>query len=170
MFSRHPPSLVLFRHARSCLVIRPRLGCQLLAPPSRDSRRPVLHTQARAQESLARSAGKLQTLESLTPLPPGEWHFHVGDVPHGESPTLDDSSWPLVAPNSKAPKEAVWYRREIEVPKTLNGYDITGSRIWFQFQADANGPMPQIIYFNGRSVALGDDLEPIVLFAPAKAR
>jgi alpha-mannosidase len=111
---------------------------------------------------------KLHTLETLTELPPGEWRFHVGDVPHGESPALDDSSWQLVAPHSTAPKDAVWYRRTIEVPKTLNGYDITGSRIWFQFQADANGPMPQIIYFNGRRVALGDDLEPIVLFAPAK--
>ena len=71
-------------------------------------------------------------------------------------------------PRSKAPKDAVWYRRVIEVPKTLNGYDLTGSRIWFQFHANANGPMPEIIYFNGRRVALGDDLEPIVLFDPAK--
>jgi alpha-mannosidase len=110
----------------------------------------------------------LHTLETLTELPAGQWRFHVGDVPHGESPTLDDSSWQLVAPHSKAPNDAVWYRRTIEVPKTLNGYDITGSRIWFQFHANANGPMPQIIYFNGRRVALGDDLEPIVLFAPAK--
>jgi alpha-mannosidase len=111
---------------------------------------------------------KLHTLETLEDLPAGEWRFHVGDVPHGESTTLDDSSWPLVAPHSKAPHDAVWYRRTIEVPKNLNGYDITGARVWFQFQADANGPMPQIIYFNGRRVALGDDLEPIVLFAPAK--
>ncbi|MGA8938356.1 MAG: glycoside hydrolase family 38 C-terminal domain-containing protein, partial [Acidobacteriaceae bacterium] len=126
-------------------------------------------TPKRELKNLSPAAiSKLQTLESLTELPPGEWRFHVGDVPHGESPTLDDSSWPLVAPHSAAPKEAVWYRRVIEVPKNLNGYDITGSRIWFQFQADANGPMPQIIYFNGRRVALGDDLEPIVLFAPAK--
>ena len=28
--------------------------------------------------------------------------------------------------------------------------------------------MPEIIYFNGRRVALGDDLEPIVLFEPAR--
>ncbi len=110
---------------------------------------------------------KLHTLETLKELPEGEWHFHAGDLPHGESPSLDDSSWTLVAPNSSAPKEAVWYRRTIEVPKTLHGYDITGSKIWFQFRADANGPMPQIIYFNGRRVALGDDLEPIVLFDPA---
>jgi alpha-mannosidase len=116
---------------------------------------------------------KLHTLETLNALPVGEWRFHVGDVAHGEAVGLDDSKWPLVTPRNKtssgkAPMDAVWYRRTIEVPKTLNGYDITGARVWFQFRADANGPMPEIIYFNGRRVALGDDLEPIVLFEPAK--
>jgi alpha-mannosidase len=111
---------------------------------------------------------KLHTLETLNGLPPGEWRFHAGDIPHGESTTLDDAAWSVVKPHSRAPKEAVWYRRTIEVPKTLNGYDISGARIWFQFEADANGPMPQIIYFNGKRVALGDDLEPIVMFEPAK--
>ncbi len=126
-------------------------------------------TPIREQKNLSPAAiAKLHAIELLNSLPVGEWRFHAGDVPHGESPTLDDSAWPLAKPRSKAPKEAVWYRRTIEVPKTLNGYDITGSRIWFQFRADANGPMPQIIYFNGRRVALGDDLEPIVLFEPAK--
>jgi alpha-mannosidase len=126
-------------------------------------------TPIREQKNLSPAAiAKLHTLEMLNSLPVGEWHFHAGDVPHGESPSLDDSSWPLAKPRSKAPQDAVWYRRTIEVPKTLNGYDITGSRIWFQFRAEANGPMPEIIYFNGRRVALGDDLEPIVLFDPAK--
>src|SRR6202000_3479572 len=69
---------------------------------------------------------------------------------------------------SKAPNEAVWFRQTYTVPATLSGYDLTGARIWFQFNADANGPMPEIIYFNGRRVALGDDLEPIVLFDKAK--
>jgi alpha-mannosidase len=132
-------------------------------------------TSVRELKNLSPSAiAKLHTLETLNSLPGGDWRFHAGDIPHGESLTLDDSTWQLIpAPTdrktySKAPKEAVWYRRTIEVPKTLHGYDITGSRIWFQFEADANGPMPQIIYFNGRRVALGDDLEPIVLFDPAK--
>jgi len=53
-------------------------------------------------------------------------------------------------------------------PETLSGYDLTGSRIWFQFHAEANGPMPEILYFNGRRVALGDDLEPIILFDDAR--
>jgi alpha-mannosidase len=126
-------------------------------------------TPIREQKNLSPAAiAKLHTLEMLNSLPVGEWRFHAGDVPHGESNSLDDSTWQLVKPRAKAPQDAVWYRRVIEVPKTLNGYDITGARIWFQFHANANGPMPEIIYFNGRRVALGDDLEPIVLFDPAK--
>ena len=109
---------------------------------------------------------KLAILGSLTSLPAPEWHFHAGDLPHGE--TADDAAWPTVSAMSKAPEEAVWYRRVVEVPKTLNGYDISGSRVLFQFRADANGPMPEIIYFNGRRVAMGDDLEPIVLFQTAR--
>jgi len=56
----------------------------------------------------------------------------------------------------------------VTVPPTLNGYDLTGTRIWFRFEAEANGPMPQIIYFNGRRVAMGDDLEPIILVDRAR--
>lgn len=123
----------------------------------------VEHAQAKLSSA---SEAKLHTLETLTTLPAEGWRFHAGDLPHGE--TADDSSWPIVQARSQAPNEAVWYRRVIEVPKTLNGYDISGSRITFQFHADANGPMPQIIYFNGRRVALGDDLEPIILFEPAR--
>ena len=107
-------------------------------------------------------------LGELSNLPSGDWRFHEGDVAHGESPSLDDSSWTIVKAGTEGPTAAAWYRQWIEVPKTLTGYDLTGARIWFQFEATANGPMPEIIYFNGRRVALGDDLEPIVLFDNAK--
>ena len=107
-------------------------------------------------------------LGELSNLPSGEWRYHQGDIAHGESTTLDDASWPQVKAPSDSSTTAVWYRQWIEVPKTLSGYDLTGARIWFQFRAEANGPMPEIIYFNGRRVALGDDLEPIVLFDNAK--
>ncbi len=107
-------------------------------------------------------------LGELDNLPVSGWRFHSGDVAHGEAPGLDDSGWTVMNSGSNAAKDAVWFRKEIEVPKSLLGYDLTGSRIWFQFHASANGPMPQIIYFNGRRVAMGDDLEPIVLFDNAR--
>jgi alpha-mannosidase len=110
----------------------------------------------------------IERLGTFSELPAAEWRFHAGDLAHGEDPSLDDSSWEKVQPRSKGPNDAVWYRRLIEIPKTLNGYDLTGARIWFQFRAGANGPVPEIIYFNGRRVALGDDLEPIILFDQAK--
>ena len=135
----------------------------------------VLHAQAGFEtpndviKSLPPDAAKVVTrLGELGNLPSGPWRYHEGDIPHGESPSLDDSSWPTAKPPSNASTSAIWYRQWIEVPKTLSGYDLTGTRIWFQFRAEANGPMPEIIYFNGRRVALGDDLEPIVLFDNAK--
>ena len=110
----------------------------------------------------------LKRLSSLETLPDGPWRFHEGDVAHGESPTLDDSSWARVSAKSKAGKDAVWYRRVIEIPKTLNGYDLSGAAVSFRFRAYANGPMPEILYFDGRRVALGDDLEQVELFSNAK--
>jgi alpha-mannosidase len=148
-------------------TVKALLALTLLASPSLFAQSPkevsdILHTLS------PQSQKTIERLSTFDNLPGDEWHYHVGDLAHGEDPALNDSSWPEAKPHSKAPVEAVWYRRLIEVPKTLNGYDLTGSRIWFQFRANANGPVPEIIYFNGRRVALGDDLEPIVLFDQAK--
>ena len=111
----------------------------------------------------AESRAVIDRLTSLSQLPTGAWKMHVGDLPHGESVNLDDSGWQTVAPDERTTTDAEWFRQTIEVPETLHGYDLTGVRIWFQFRADANGPMPEILYFNGRRVAMGEDLEPIVL-------
>jgi alpha-mannosidase len=128
----------------------------------------VAGTLKRTSAPPTRGEEAIDSLKSFTHLPADEWKFHAGDVPHGEDVNLDDSSWQTVRAGSQAPDDAVWYRRVIEVPQNLNGYDLTGTRIWFQFVAYANGPMPQIIYFNGRRVAMGNDLEPIVLFDKAQ--
>jgi alpha-mannosidase len=114
------------------------------------------------------SSDVLERLTTLRELPDGQWRMHPGDLAHGEAVNLDDSSWQGIKPGARAPNDAVWFRQTFTIPGTLNGYDLTGSRIWFQFHANANGPMPQILYFNGRRVAMGDDLEPVVLFDDAK--
>jgi alpha-mannosidase len=141
----------------------------LLPSAARAQTDPVAQQSAQALKTLSTPSQQvIEKLSQLNHLPAGEWRFHAGDVEHGEAVDLDDSSWPIVQPGAEAPNEAVWYRRVVEVPKTLNGYDLTGSRIWFHFLSHANGPIPQIIYFNGRRVAMGEDLEPIVLLDQAK--
>jgi alpha-mannosidase len=116
----------------------------------------------------AESQTVISRLSSLRELPDGAWKLHAGDLAHGEAVNLDESDWQPIANKAKAPKEAVWFRQTYQIPATLNGYDLSGARIWFQFHAYANGPMPEILYFNGRRVAMGDDLEPVVLFDNAK--
>ncbi len=94
--------------------------------------------------------------------------MHTGDMAHGEAVNLDDSGWQTANAGEQTSTDAVWFRQTIQVPDTLHGYDLTGARVWFQFRANANGPIPEILYFNGRRVAMGEDMEPIVLFDDAK--
>ena len=116
----------------------------------------------------ADSRNVVTRLTLLRELPDGAWKTHAGDLAHGEAANLDESGWQTQQVPGKAPNDAVWFRQTYVVPEALGGYDLTGARIWFQFHAEANGPMPEILYFNGRRVALGDDLEPVVLFDNAK--
>jgi alpha-mannosidase len=116
----------------------------------------------------AASRAVINRLESLSQLPAGAWKMHTGDLTHGEEVNLDDGGWQTVEAGAKTSMDAEWFRQTFQIPDTLHGYDLTGARVWFQFHANANGPMPEILYFNGRRVAMGDDLEPIVLFDQAR--
>jgi alpha-mannosidase len=114
------------------------------------------------------SRAVVERLMSLSQLPAGTWKMHEGDLPHGEAVSLDENGWQNAAEGAHYSTSAVWFRQTIQLPATLNGYHLTGARIWFQFHADANGSIPVILYFNGRRVALGEDLEPEVLFDDAR--
>jgi alpha-mannosidase len=116
-----------------------------------------------AQQVIAR-------LGELNRLPAGEWRVHPGDLPHGESPSLDDSSWAAAQRGGEYPSGAVWFRQWLEVPKSLRGYDLTGAKIWFSFQSRTTGrdTVTEIVYLDGRRVALGESLEKIELFDHAK--
>jgi len=108
---------------------------------------------------------RLGTFDSI---PADTWQYHLGDIAHGERPDLDTSGWQTVHLPFTAPHGAVWLRHWVEVPKTLHGYDLSGSQIWFHIQVGANGPVPTILYYNGSRIALGDDLEKQLLFNEAK--
>src|SRR6185437_5698211 len=83
----------------------------------------------------AESQKVVERLGSFDYLPAESWRSHVGNIAHGEAVGLDDSSWAVAKPGSEGGTDAVWYRQLVEIPKTLNGYDLTGARIWFKFNA-----------------------------------
>jgi alpha-mannosidase len=122
---------------------------------------------ASAQQPVALTIERLGQMNSL---PVGQWKVHPGDLPHGESIDLDDFSWATAKPGDEYSRDAVWFRQTIVVPTRLNGYDLTGTRIWFSFQSrvTGQGSVSSIVYFDGRRVALGESLEQLVLFSRAK--
>ena len=103
-------------------------------------------------------------------IPDGDWRYHEGDLPHGEDIALDDSSWEIAHHGRyDLPVDSVWFRRTLVLPATLGGYSFNGASLYFKFGARADGGMPEILYVNGSRVALGEDIEPILLTANAKA-
>jgi alpha-mannosidase len=152
----------------SCLAIVLVLLFAIFAARPATGQVVISETERVAAQLPAQSRAVVERLLSLDQLPATAWKMHSGDLTHGEAVGLDESDWQPVVLREKAPTDAVWFRQTVQIPDTLNGYDLTGARIWFQFHADANGPMPEMIYYNGRRVAMGEDLEPIVLEEDAR--
>jgi alpha-mannosidase len=163
------------RSVVSCIVVLAAAACvaTLFIPPASaqtavEAAKVAAEINRVASNLPPESRDVITRLIMLRELPGGSWKMHGGDLAHGEELSLDESSWQTFPVPGTAPNDAEWFRTTYVIPDTLNGYDLTGARIWFQFHAEANGPMPEILYFNGRRVALGDDLEPVVLFDNAK--
>ncbi|MDP9158822.1 MAG: alpha-mannosidase, partial [Acidobacteriota bacterium] len=117
----------------------------------------------KALSSSSRAA--IKRLSELNSIPVADWKFHIGDLPHGESVNLADASWPFIrTPYQTTTADVVWLRTWIEVPASLHGYDLTGSRIWIKSWKDND----VTVYLNSQRVAAGEDLEPIVLFASSR--
>jgi alpha-mannosidase len=109
----------------------------------------------------------VQELGTLSSLPEGDWKSQIGILPHGEDIHLEDSGWQTVHPRVSGPLDAMWFRRWIEVPKSLNGYDLTGARITLKLNTAPN-IMTVTLYLDGRRAAMGEDLETVTLFDHAR--
>jgi alpha-mannosidase len=158
------PALLIFAAAAILLVLPGQMKAQTAVEAAKLAAEAAKTAGALPEGSRA----VIVRLSNLRVLPDGVWKMHSGDLAHGEAVNVDEAGWKAMEPQTDAPNDAVWFRQTYEVPADLHGYDLTGSRIWFQFHAEANGPMPEILYFNGRRVAMGDDLEPVVLFDAAE--
>ncbi|MGA2906674.1 MAG: glycoside hydrolase family 38 C-terminal domain-containing protein [Terracidiphilus sp.] len=106
----------------------------------------------------------MERLSRIGRQPVNDLRYYAGDAPNGEAVNFDDSGWQTVQLPLTASVGPVWLRKQIEVPKTFDGYDPTGAKIWLQ--EPTRGGVT--VYCNGQRIAMGEDLEPIVLFSSAK--
>ena len=108
----------------------------------------------------------LTRLAELSRFPAPAWRYNLGDLPRGEDPSLDDSSWPVAAGRTDYPANAAGSSPRFD-PRAGHGYDLTGCRVLFSFRVQSSDDLQEIVYFDGRRVAMGRGLEPVDLFENA---
>jgi len=104
-------------------------------------------------------------LHELEFLPDSGWTYHEGDVVNGETESQDVSSWTKAKAPLTVGKGTAWFRQWIEVPSTLHGYDIEGASLSFSFGVSSHGAVSKAIFIDGHQVAVGEDLQRVVIFA-----
>ena len=112
----------------------------------------------------------LQRLEAMVSMPLPDWRAHADDLPHPEDPSLDDSSWKAIKVRERWNSRPVWFRRVLEIPRTVGGYDIQGKRVMLALRLGFEGHGRVRVYFNGSMVEMTADTtqQPILLTESAR--
>src|SRR5215472_505024 len=106
----------------------------------------------------------LDRLQSISTMPLEQWKLVPGDAPHGETPAAEiKNAQPLaLRQNLQLPS---WLHGNVEIPQTLNGYSISGSRVALNLNIGGNTGILISVFVNGNMVARGgqDSQVPIAL-------
>jgi alpha-mannosidase len=95
-------------------------------------------------------------LEELTVYPETEWRYHA-DVPHPEDPSLNDSDWEQMKAAESWKSGARVLRRWIEIPRSINGYDIRGARVELDLRIESRDAIIITVFSNRSQVARTDE-------------
>jgi alpha-mannosidase len=119
-----------------------------------------------------RGRSVLERLGAIEIIPATHWQYHLGDIENGERTDLNSNGWQTAELPFQAPDKPIWLRSWLTVPQNLDGYDLSGARVWFKLSLASQGPGPeyayQVVYFNGIRIAEGQHLERQLLFESAK--
>ncbi|HZC65366.1 MAG TPA: glycoside hydrolase family 38 C-terminal domain-containing protein, partial [Candidatus Dormibacteraeota bacterium] len=118
--------------------------------------RPLPGQTAPAAEAGDPYKAVLDRLESLTTLPLPAWRFHA-DVAHPEDTGIDDSGWATMRTKDKWKDGSRALRMVIEIPETVNGYWVRGSRVSLDLFFTRPGRVLISEFSNGSMVFHGDD-------------
>ena len=112
----------------------------------------------------------LERLEAMITQPLADWKTHADNLPHPEDPALDDSDWTTVHVRQRVNQRPVWFRRVVDIPKSMGGYDITGRRITLALRLGYPGHGRLRVFFNGSMVEMTPEntQQPILMTESAK--
>jgi len=98
----------------------------------------------------------LNRLQALTVFPESEWRFR-SDVAHPEDPSLSDSDWQQMKEGDAWKDGARVLRRWIEIPRSVNGFDVRGSRVELHLRFESGDALIVTIFSNRSQVARTDE-------------
>jgi len=98
----------------------------------------------------------LTRLQDLTVYPEAEWRYHT-DVAHPEDPSLSDSDWEQMKEGDAWKTGARALRRWIEIPQTINGYDVRGARVELDLRFESQDAIIITVFSNRSQVARTDE-------------
>jgi alpha-mannosidase len=98
----------------------------------------------------------LDRLASLTVLSLEEWRYHA-DIPHPESPELNDNDWQTVKTREGWKTGTRVVRRWIEIPEKINGYSTRGAGVSLELFFGSDERLLLTVFSNGSLVARGDE-------------
>ncbi|MGH9432061.1 MAG: alpha-mannosidase [Terriglobia bacterium] len=103
-------------------------------------------------------------------LPLPVWRAHADDLPHPEDPTLDDASWQQIKIREPWKQGPVWFRRWVEIPKSMGGYNIQGLPVKLDVRVGFRGHGQVRVFSNGSMVEMAPEntQQPIVLTEKAQ--
>jgi alpha-mannosidase len=99
-----------------------------------------------------------------------DWEAHPDNLPHGEDPSLNNADWSPVRISNQWGNGPVWFRRWVEIPQSMGGYNIRGARVRLDLRVSAEGSSQVRVFFNGALAEMADEntQQPILLTEKAE--
>jgi alpha-mannosidase len=99
-----------------------------------------------------------------------DWEAHLDNLPHGEDPSLNDADWSPVRISDEWGNGPAWFRRWVEIPQSVGGYNIGGARVRLDLRVSAEGSSQVRVFFNGALAEMADEntQQPILLTEKAE--
>jgi alpha-mannosidase len=126
----------------------------------------------------------LRRLQAMMTAPVTGWKWHADTMPHPESPALNDADWQVFRlPSEQQGRRffeelrhsvvgtgPVWFRKWIEIPRSMGGYNIQGLTVKLDLRIFSSSRGPFRVFANGSMVEMtqSDTQQPVLLMDQAR--